>query len=159
MQEPAHDFSGVREAMYEAEPALVDLQLAGRSAPVEEAARGPVPLPEEIRPRSRLREAGAEALSAAELLAVLLCAFPGTNEEGAHDLAVALLRRAGGLHGLLRSSPRELIGIAGIGGARAAALLAAAELGKRMVSARGHRVSPHLGRDPRAAGRLHGRGQ
>ena len=134
MQEPAHGISGVREATYEAEPNLLDLPLAGPSAPVEEAARGPVGLPEEIRPRSRLREAGAEALSAAELLAVLLCAFPGTNEEGALDLAIALLRRRGGLHGLLRSSPREIAGVAGIGEAKASSILAAAELGKRMVS-------------------------
>jgi DNA repair protein RadC len=133
MQEPAHCFSGVREAMSEAAPAPSGSPLAGSSAPLDEAAHHQVTLPEDIRPRSRLREAGAEALSAAELLALILCAYPDTSEEGALDLAVGHLCRRGGLHGLLRSSPPEVSGVAGVGEAKAQTILAAAELGKRMV--------------------------
>lgn len=95
------------------------------------------PVAEEMRPRTRLLYAGAEALSPTELLAVVLRAFPGTGDARALELSGRLLCERGGLYGLLRSSPRELSGVAGIGEAKAAALLATAELGKRMVSERG----------------------
>ena len=88
----------------------------------------------ELRPKVRLLSAGAEALSSAELLALLFSAFPGTGEARALELAGRLLSERGGLHGLLRSSVHELVDTAGVGEARAAALLAAAELGKRLVS-------------------------
>ena len=96
----------------------------------------PAALPDELRPRTRLRVAGAEALSSAELLAVVLSAFPGTGDAAALELAGRLVGERGGLHGLLRSSVHELLGVGGVGEARASALLAAAELGKRMVSER-----------------------
>ncbi|WP_407690865.1 RadC family protein [Rubrobacter tropicus] len=94
------------------------------------------PIAEEIRPRTRLRTAGAEALSPAELLAVIFSAFPGTGDARTLELAARLVSERGGLHGLLRSPVHELMAVPGIGEARASALLAAAELGKRMVSAR-----------------------
>ncbi|HEY6579595.1 MAG TPA: DNA repair protein RadC, partial [Rubrobacter sp.] len=97
-------------------------------------ADSPVPLPEDIRPRSRIFAAGAGALSPAELLAVLFCALPDTGEKGALDLATRLLSRRGGFHGLLRSSSHEILGVVGVGEAKASAILAAAEIGKRMVS-------------------------
>jgi DNA repair protein RadC len=74
------------------------------------------------------------SLSSVELLAVLFCAFPGTGEARALELAGSAISERGGLHGLLRSSIHELQGTAGIGEAKASTLLAAAELGKRMVS-------------------------
>jgi hypothetical protein len=126
---PAHTLvtfrAGTEAALAPAAPTPV-----GGSEPEGETPRDAATLPQDIRPRSRLFAAGAEALSAAEFLAELLCTFPGTNEKGALDLAVALLIRRGGLHGLLRSSPREISGVAGIGEAKASVIVAAAELGK-----------------------------
>lgn len=94
------------------------------------------PLTDELRPRNRLLSAGAGSLSSAELLAVLFSAFPGTADAAALELAGRLISERGGLHGLLRSSVHEMVGVGGIGEARASVLLAAAELGKRMVSER-----------------------
>ena len=125
---------GALEAISEAALAPASPPLAGWSAPAEEVADSPVPLPEDIRPRSRIFAAGAGALSPAELLAVLFCALPDTGEKGALDLATRLLSRRGGFHGLLRSSPHEILGVVGVGEAKASAILAAAEIGKRMVS-------------------------
>ena len=127
----AADAEKVREAALRV-PAASPV-LDGWGAPAGEGAED-APLAEELRPRVRLRSAGAEALSAAELLSVLFSAFPGTTEARALELAGLAISERGGLHGLLRSSFHELVGIAGIGEARATALLAAAELGKRMVS-------------------------
>lgn len=113
--------------------------LAGWAAPDGGAPPRDPPPAEEVRPRVRLRSAGAEALSAAELLAVLFCAFPGTGEARALKLAGRVISERGGLHGLLRSSAHEIMGTVGVGEAKASALLAAAELGKRMVSEPGPR--------------------
>ena len=134
MQEPTRGSVGAPEAISEAALAPASPPLAGWSAPAEEVADSPVPLPEDIRPRSRIFAAGAGALSPAELLAVLFCALPDTGEKGALDLATRLLSRRGGFHGLLRSSSHEILGVVGVGEAKASAILAAAEIGKRMVS-------------------------
>ena len=125
---------GSPEAISEAALASASPPPAGWSAPAEEVADSPVPLPEDIRPRSRIFAAGAGALSPAELLAVFFCALPDTGEKGALDLATRLLSRRGGFHGLLRSSPHEILGVVWVGEAKASAILAAAEIGKRMVS-------------------------
>jgi len=112
--------------------------LDGWAAPAGEDAED-APLAEELRPRVRLRSVGAEALSAAELLAVLLSAFPGTTEARALELAGRAISERGGLHGLLRSSVHEVMRTVGLGEAKASGLLVAAELGKRMVSEPGPR--------------------
>ncbi len=127
----AEDTKGSREAA----PSLPDAGQGptGWSVPHGWALPRGASMTEELRPRMRLRSLGAEALSSAELLAVLLSAFPGTGEARALELAGRVISERGGLHGLLRSSVHELIGTAGIGEAKASALLAAAELGKRMV--------------------------
>ena len=65
---------------------------------------------------------------------MILSAFPGTSDTLALELSGGLLTERGGLYGLLRFSPCELIGVAGIGEARAASLLAAVELIKRGCS-------------------------
>ena len=122
----------VREAAVPLPTALPARPDAGDPGNVRPAAA----LPDELRPRTRLRAAGAEALSSTELLAVVLSAFPGTGDAAALELAGRLVSERGGLHGLLRSSVHELLGVCGVGEARASALLAAAELGKRMVSER-----------------------
>ena len=128
--------SGAADGVGEAVPRLpaAGPTLPGWTATEAAGTAEHAPFAEEMRPRTRLLGAGAEALSPAELLAVLFSGFPGTGDARALELAGRIVAERGGLHGLLRSSVHELVGVAGIGEARAAVLLAAAELGKRMVS-------------------------
>src|SRR5512147_1326364 len=86
--------------------------------------------PREERPREKLVDRGAGALSTAELLAVVL----GTGSEGATalDQARALLDGSGqSLRGLAAMGAAELCRVRGIGRVKAAQLLALAELAKR----------------------------
>ena len=87
-------------------------------------------MPGEQRPRERLRDAGPTALSDAELLAILL--RTGTKAESAVTLANRLLSETGGLERLARVSYGELCAFHGFGEAKAAHLLAALELGRRI---------------------------
>ncbi len=94
------------------------------------------------RPRERVLRRGPQTSSDEELLAVLL----GTGVQHHPALAVAaeLVRAAGGMAALSRASPRELAQVIGIGGARAARVAAAFELGRRAFEVIQHRES--LGR-------------
>ena len=83
------------------------------------------------RPRERLAAVGAAALSHAELLAILLRV--GTKGENAVRLAERLLAQWGGLPGLHRMSHADLCQVKGIGQAKAAQLIAAIELGRRIA--------------------------
>jgi DNA repair protein RadC len=87
----------------------------------------------EDRPRERLAQAGPEALSNAELMAILLRV--GMQGENAVRLAERLLSHHGGLVGLLKLSYDDLCQVKGIGPAKAAQLKAAVELGRRMAAA------------------------
>lgn len=87
-------------------------------------------MPEEERPRERLVEIGAERLSPAELLAILLrTGIPGKN---AVQLGHDLLERFGGLHGIHKASFAEVCDQKGVGVAKAAQIMAAIELGRRL---------------------------
>jgi len=88
-------------------------------------------LSREERPREKLLTRGPESLSTAELVAVLL--RTGTREEGVLEFAQGWLGEIGGLAGLLRLAPSEILGKKGIGKAKAAALLAALELSRRLA--------------------------
>src|SRR3989337_2387611 len=90
-------------------------------------------LPAAERPRERLRDSGAAALSTSELLAIILRV--GTANESVLALAARLLASYGGLGGLVRASFGELCNVHGLGEAKAAQLKAALELGKRLASA------------------------
>ena len=83
------------------------------------------------RPRERLEAVGAAGLSHAELLAILLRV--GTKGENAARLAERLLAQWGGLPGLHRMSHADLCQVKGIGKAKAAQLMAAIELGRRIA--------------------------
>ncbi|HEX6940312.1 MAG TPA: DNA repair protein RadC [Longimicrobiales bacterium] len=88
------------------------------------------PAPE--RPRERLWEVGPAALSATELLAILV----GSGTEGRSAVAVAgeLLRTsAGSLRRLASASATELVRVRGVGVAVAARVAAALELGRRLA--------------------------
>lgn len=88
-------------------------------------------IPEEDRPRERLLRQGPEALSNAELLAILL--RTGTQGHSAVDLADQILKRMGGIHALIDADLEELIGVPGIGPAKATQLKAAIEIGRRVA--------------------------
>ncbi len=88
-------------------------------------------LPATERPRERLALRGAAGLTAAELLALVWGS--GTRGRSAVDLAADVLARYDGLAGLARATDLELAGLAGIGEARAAQLVAAFELGRRLA--------------------------
>jgi DNA repair protein RadC len=81
------------------------------------------------RPRERLMALGGDRVSDQELLAVVI----GTGSRGKDALALAteIVRATGGLLALARASPRELVGVAGIGEARALRIAAAFHLGRR----------------------------
>ncbi|HET7616921.1 MAG TPA: DNA repair protein RadC [Vicinamibacterales bacterium] len=87
------------------------------------------------RPREKLERAGAPALGDNELLALVL--GHGAPRANALELANAVLAGVGGLHGLARATLDELRRVPGIGGARAAQLLAAVEAGRRTLLRRG----------------------
>ena len=82
------------------------------------------------RPRERLARLGASVLSDRELIAVLL-RTGGVPGASVHELAERLLAEFGGVAALARASISDLSRLAGVGPAKAAALLAAFELGRR----------------------------
>ncbi len=82
------------------------------------------------RPRERLENLGAQSLSTAELIAILLRV--GRRGETAVALARRLLQQFGGLEGLHRASFSEVKSVKGIGTAKAAQIKAALELGRRL---------------------------
>lgn len=88
--------------------------------------------PEEDRPREKLLDKGAEALTDAELLAILLRTGNASTAESALDQARFLLEQFDGLKGIDGASIRELEAIKGIGPAKTAQLKAGLEIGRRM---------------------------
>ena len=100
----------------------------------------------EQRPRERLRAGHGEALSDAELLALLW----GSGRRGlsAVELGQTLLAHCGGLAGLLGLGLTDWSAFPGIGPARSGQLWAALELARRAT--RGH--APPCLSSPRAAG-------
>lgn len=85
---------------------------------------------EEDRPRERLERLGAEALSNAELLAILIGS--GTTQVSAVDLMKNVLASChNNLNTLGKMTIRDLEAFKGIGPAKAITILAACELGKR----------------------------
>jgi DNA repair protein RadC len=88
-------------------------------------------LHETERPRERLASLGPQALSNAELLAILLRV--GVAGENAVQVGQRLLQSFGGLGGLHRAPLDELMNQHGIGEAKAAQIKAAIELGRRLT--------------------------
>lgn len=86
------------------------------------------------RPRERLLSEGPDALTEAELLAILL--RTGTRGSSALDLARGLLARFDGLRGLLEAPADRLRQEPGLGPAKIAQLQAAVALARRHLRAR-----------------------
>ncbi len=111
------------------------------------------------RPRERLLELGAGILTDAELIAVLM----GTGSTGAPALDVAARVAASvNVRRLHQAAADDLLAVRGVGRARAAQLLAAAELGRRLWPdgdatplVRGPESVYELTRDIRAMNREH----
>ncbi|MBL7691387.1 MAG: DNA repair protein RadC [Flavipsychrobacter sp.] len=91
---------------------------------------------EDERPREKMLHKGASALTDAELLGILIAS--GTPQRSAIDLARDILALAGGnIRELGRISIKELQKVKGIGEARAIAISAALELGRRRQMSEG----------------------
>lgn len=92
-------------------------------------------IPVDDRPREKMANKGATALTDAELVAILL--RTGTAEKSALDIA-SEMTADGGLYKRLASVTRlnELTNIKGLGQAKAATVLAALEIGRRIASAK-----------------------
>ncbi|MFQ5621614.1 MAG: DNA repair protein RadC [Candidatus Nanoarchaeia archaeon] len=88
-------------------------------------------LPVVERPRERLINSGPNALSDAELLAIVIS--KGTYKENVLDMTKRLLKKYN-LGALSQITVSELKGIFGIGEAKACQIIAAFELGKRLAS-------------------------
>ena len=89
-------------------------------------------LPANLRPRERLRYAGENALSTAELLAVILRV--GNRGESAIRMAERLLSEFNGIAGLAQADFDELCSSPGLGEAKVAQIKSSLELGRRLLA-------------------------
>ena len=85
------------------------------------------------RPRERLLNHGGDRVTNEELIALILGS--GIAGRSAVVLAGQLLSSSGGILTLARAAPHELIATPGVGPARAARLVAAFHLGRRVLEA------------------------
>ncbi len=88
--------------------------------------------PEDERPRERLIAEGAQRLTTAELLAIIL--RTGSRGRSAVDLARRLLHDLNGLGGLEAADPATVAAATGMGPAKTAQIKAALELGRRLLA-------------------------
>lgn len=94
-------------------------------------------LPLSERPRERLLELGGEALSAQEILALIL--GRGVKGESVMVTSQKLLSRFRNLRGVANASIEELTQVTGIGPAKAAQIKAAFELSRRLEADSGEK--------------------
>ncbi len=88
--------------------------------------------PETERPRERLLAHGPQALTNAQLLAILLRV--GRHGSSAVQVGMDILDQLGDVAGLAQCGIEELCAVPGVGEAKAAQLKAALELGKRALA-------------------------
>ncbi|MEM9121126.1 MAG: DNA repair protein RadC [Cyanobacteria bacterium P01_F01_bin.56] len=98
-------------------------------------------MPSSERPRERLLTHGAKTLATAELIAILLGTGQGPGKLSAVGLGQYILQCLGAHQrdamSVMRDvAPRELMEIPGVGPAKATSILAAIELGKRVLQSR-----------------------
>jgi DNA repair protein RadC len=89
-------------------------------------------LPPAERPRERLALRGASGLTSAELIALVWGS--GVRGRSAVDIATDALAAHDGLPGLAKATELELAALPGVGAAKAAQLVAAFELGRRLLA-------------------------
>lgn len=85
----------------------------------------------ELRPRERLKKYGASSLANDELLAILL--RTGTKDENAKELSTKILNHLTTINDLENTTLEELSSIKGVGEVKAITIMAAIELGKRVL--------------------------
>jgi DNA repair protein RadC len=90
--------------------------------------------PEAERPREKLLQRGAEQLSNAELLALILRTGDASSGRTAVDQARTLLERFGSLREVARACTAELCDFPGIGPAKAAEIQAVFQLARRFAA-------------------------
>ncbi|MCA9734753.1 MAG: DNA repair protein RadC [Deferribacteres bacterium] len=88
--------------------------------------------PEDDRPREKLVTLGADSLSDAELLAIILRV--GFQNSSAVDVARHILQQCNGFRGIDKMDVHEMISLKGIGLAKAAQIKAAIAIGKRLAT-------------------------
>ena len=94
-------------------------------------SKGIVSWPEEERPRERILTRGPEALTDAELIAILIrVGYKGTS---AVELGRQLLKRFGSLRAMVEAPVIALLDVKGLKGAKAAQLMAAMEIARRVA--------------------------
>ncbi|MBS3920462.1 MAG: DNA repair protein RadC [Deltaproteobacteria bacterium] len=93
-------------------------------------SRGIVAWPEGERPRERLLRQGAQALTDAELVAILLRV--GVKDTSAVEMARLILKKFGSLRAVAGAPLSALQEVKGLKGAKAAQLAAAMEVGRRI---------------------------
>ena len=83
-------------------------------------------------PGGKLRELGAETLTDAELLSILIA--PGIKEKPAEEIAHEILQRFGGFRGMANQPLEKLLDIKGIADVKIIRIAAAFEIARRIVN-------------------------
>lgn len=83
-------------------------------------------------PGGKLRELGAETLTDAELLSILIA--PGIKEKPAEEIAHEILQRFGGFKGMANQPLEKLLDIKGIADVKIIRIAAAFEIARRIVN-------------------------
>lgn len=88
--------------------------------------------PEDEKPHERMLKNDPGALTASQLIAILL--WTGSEGKNVLDLAMEILRRYGNFRAMAEATIHELCDIKGVGPKKAAQIKAAFEIGKRVAS-------------------------
>ena len=83
-------------------------------------------------PGGKLRELGAETLTDAELLSILIA--PGITGRPAEKIAEEILQRFGGFKGMANQPLEKLLDIKGLGDTKIIRIAAAFEIARRVVN-------------------------
>jgi len=83
-------------------------------------------------PGGKLRELGAEALTDAELLSILIA--PGIPGKPAEEIAEEILQKFGGFKGMANQPLEKLLDIKGLGDTKIIRIAAAFEIARRIVN-------------------------
>ena len=83
-------------------------------------------------PGGKLRELGAETLTDAELLSILIA--PGISGKPAEKIAEEILERFGGFKGMANQPLEKLLDIKGLGDTKIIRIAAAFEIARRVVN-------------------------
>ena len=90
------------------------------------------------RPREQLLKVGAENMSNTDLIAIIL--RTGIKGQSVQNLSAIILKKVHNLQGLKDINKEQILSIKGLGAGKAAQLLAAIELGKRIYLKKEDRV-------------------